>query len=292
MLFTYFIINLNRSSIPKYNVKQKIHFALVSLALFSLVFTGFSSTPPAFAHGIIDQSNFASILGSAPILGIIGQGFTPTADNIIGVDIALLGTCADDWIVTIHEGDIFGTSLVSELYTTDPFVSLQHVDLPFTSLFPGTTYVIEILSMDLSPLPCSWLGATGDPYTGGIAYLPDPFPRLDLDFVTYSDGIGPLPDDDDDGVPNVDDQCPTTPTEASVDADGCADTDGDGVFDSFDQCPTTPTEASIDAEGCEIIDPSTGDEKKNCDKLRENAKRDNGSHEGIKKNALENNSCN
>ena len=244
-------------------MKQKIHFALVSLALFSLVFTGFSSTPPAFAHGIIDQSNFASILGSAPILGIIGQGFTPTVDNITGIDIGLKKLCTDDWEVIIHAVDLLGPTVVSIPYTVDSSVTLQHIHLPLTKLAPGIVHVIEIITLDPLLSDCSWLGSENSYPEGFTYYKGLPLGDSDFDFATYFDGIGSLPDDDDDGVPNVDDKCLGTP-------------------------PLTP----VDAEGCEIIDPSTGDEKKNCDKLRENAERDNGNREGIKKNALENNGCN
>ena len=273
-------------------MKQQIHFALLSLALFSLVFTGFSSTPSAFAHGPIDQINIISSPSSVPIILGVGQGFTPTVDNITGIDIGLKELCTDDWEVIIHAVDLLGPTVVSIPYTVDSSVTLQHIHLPLTKLAPGIVHVIEIITLDPLLSDCSWLGSENS-YPEGFTYVNgSPLTDSDFDFATYFDGIGPLPDDDDDGVPNVDDLCPATPTGASVDADGCADTDGDGVFDSFDQCPTTPTEASIDAEGCEIIDPSTGDEKKNCDKLRENAERDNGNREGIKKNALENNGCN
>jgi len=63
-----------------------------------------------------------------------------------------------------------------------------------------------------------------------------------------------VPDSDGDGVTDDVDQCPDTPSGASVDANGCADsqkdTDGDGVTDDVDQCPDTPSGASADANGC------------------------------------------
>ena len=49
------------------------------------------------------------------------------------------------------------------------------------------------------------------------------------------------------------DQCPDTPTGATVDANGCpADQDGDGVFDGLDQCPDTPAGTEVDARGCTV----------------------------------------
>ena len=74
---------------------------------------------------------------------------------------------------------------------------------------------------------------------------------------TNEDGIGDVCEDTDaDGVTDDIDQCPDTPSGATVDANGCADsqkdTDNDGVTDDIDQCPDTPSGASVDANGCEL----------------------------------------
>ena len=62
-------------------------------------------------------------------------------------------------------------------------------------------------------------------------------------------------DDDQDGVPNTADQCPSTPSNAQVDANGCApDIDQDGVPDHADDCPTTTNRrARVDRSGCYIM---------------------------------------
>ncbi len=66
--------------------------------------------------------------------------------------------------------------------------------------------------------------------------------------------IGDPPDDDDDGVPDGQDQCPGTPIGESADANGCSasqrDSDGDNVSDADDQCPGTPAEEAVDSSGC------------------------------------------
>lgn len=72
-------------------------------------------------------------------------------------------------------------------------------------------------------------------------------------------------DGDDDGVPDVDDQCPATPAGATVDATGCAegeegDSDRDGVADDEDDCPNTPRTVEVDANGCPVGDPTSGDD--------------------------------
>lgn len=64
-------------------------------------------------------------------------------------------------------------------------------------------------------------------------------------------GLGPLKDDDADGVSNRKDKCPGTPAGAVVDKDGCPiDSDGDTVYDGLDKCPNTPKGYPVDATGC------------------------------------------
>ena len=61
-------------------------------------------------------------------------------------------------------------------------------------------------------------------------------------------------DSDGDGVTDDTDICPDTPFGEIVDSQGCADSqmdaDSDGVPDSGDQCPDTPTGELADANGC------------------------------------------
>ncbi len=69
-------------------------------------------------------------------------------------------------------------------------------------------------------------------------------------------------DEDDDGVPDEFDQCPRTPFDAQVDANGCPvlseeDSDGDGVPDDRDNCQGTAPGIQVDANGCPI--PSIAD---------------------------------
>lgn len=62
-------------------------------------------------------------------------------------------------------------------------------------------------------------------------------------------------DYDGDGVPNVSDDCPDTPTGVSVNGSGCsesqlADDDGDSVPNYLDECPNTSNGEMADAKGC------------------------------------------
>lgn len=62
---------------------------------------------------------------------------------------------------------------------------------------------------------------------------------------------GPANDADGDGVADGSDQCPGTPREATVDANGCpSDADKDGIADGIDKCPRTPAGTMVDATGC------------------------------------------
>jgi len=70
-------------------------------------------------------------------------------------------------------------------------------------------------------------------------------------------------DDDNDGVLNSIDECPTTPTGDKVDAKGCTikvdgDDDNDGVLNSVDQCPTTPAGEAVNAQGCSLDNDRDG----------------------------------
>ena len=61
-------------------------------------------------------------------------------------------------------------------------------------------------------------------------------------------------DADSDGVTDSNDQCPTTPAGAAVDARGCAlDSDRDGVADYQDACPDTPAGRQVDERGCKYV---------------------------------------
>ena len=62
-------------------------------------------------------------------------------------------------------------------------------------------------------------------------------------------------DDDNDGVKNSIDACPTTKANVKVNAIGCKiekDDDHDSIINENDKCPTTKLGATVDANGCEV----------------------------------------
>jgi hypothetical protein len=84
--------------------------------------------------------------------------------------------------------------------------------------------------------------------------LGNPFRIMDYRLYGKKVAISNL-DDDQDGVENSQDLCPSTPQEEAVNSNGCAesqlDEDQDGVIDALDHCPGTK-ELEVDANGCGV----------------------------------------
>jgi len=81
--------------------------------------------------------------------------------------------------------------------------------------------------------------------------------------------VAGVTDADGDGLPDIDDLCPSTAFGEPIDVDGCSiiDDDGDGVFNDHDLCPATPACATtVDAGGCpaDLDDDLVPDGCDNC----------------------------
>ena len=218
-------------SVPYESMRQKFHLTIVSIAIFSLVFSGFGSIPPAFADGTIDPLSENSVGSSLiPIsAGPLGQSFTPSVDNIVAVEIKVASPCTGDWVVSIHDivdGEIVFPSLVESGHTVDTDTSLtQHIDLAFTPLTPETLYIILISDSG----DCGWLFSLEDPYPDrGTLFLGlSPLPEADFVFATLH------------GDPPVDEIC----------GDGI-DNDRDGLIDGDDPDCTAPPDGK---KSCEAL---------------------------------------
>ena len=84
------------------------------------------------------------------------------------------------------------------------------------------------------------------------------------DFDGFEDEDGcPDPDNDRDGIPDVDDKCPNIPEDKDgvEDADGCPegnknDRDGDGIPDDVDKCPDEPEWTSTASKTLTVTAPT------------------------------------
>ena len=94
----------------------------------------------------------------------------------------------------------------------------------------------------------------GDDDNDGVLNSADKCPTTPAGHAVNADGCLVDGDDDNDGILNTIDKCPTTPAGQAVNAEGCSlDNDNDGVLNADDKCPTTPAGEAVNAEGCPII---------------------------------------
>lgn len=126
-------------------------------------------------------------------------------------------------------------------------MSDTHVDAggPYALSSLATTFE-DIRIFAFQDLDSNGIWTTEEPYATNV------FGGL-TGSLTY-DLILDASDSDGDGVYDVLDQCPATPSGEAVDAQGCSDTqldsDNDGVSDALDQCPDTAAGETVDRNGC------------------------------------------
>lgn len=145
--------------------------------------------------------------------------------------------------VTSDDGAIVCGSGQTCTATYDPVVS----DPVVLTATPDVGSVFTGWDLGPSGVACIFEGGptcTVDPTQTGVGGLPNAIT------ATFD-----LEDSDDDGVPDIQDLCPNTPPNESVDSDGCPlgmDSDGDGVDDVIDLCPNTPMNTPVDSDGCPL----------------------------------------
>jgi hypothetical protein len=172
----YRMKNINRAHIYS--------LAVVTVAIAVLIANA------SLAHGLVDQSNPTSG-GASQILSHmpIGQEFTPSTTNLVGVDIYLRGTVeegSDTLMINIRKGDIFTPILTSTSrfvegcpFSIQPNHCIVHFDFPNPiTVTPGEKYVIEVQA---TTTVHGWQADIMDPYPGGAAVIQGAV-NLDMDF--------------------------------------------------------------------------------------------------------------
>ena len=135
-------------------MRHGLHFVILSISLMSMIFTGVSSAPPAFAHVDINVSNdiHDDFAQSNPTSLKAGQSFRPVdgVDNVSAIDIfvepnPLCG--GDTWAVTLHRGGITGPPVIPTFAYGVDSSPIQHIDLPpsIEPIVSGGLYTIEII---------------------------------------------------------------------------------------------------------------------------------------------------
>ncbi len=231
--------------------------------------------PDQADHGPMDQwftpvGNTSIWISPPKTTQRVGQQFTPTANTLGAVDLALLNSDGNGGLVTvrvqIRDGSLNG-AILGEL-TEDISVAgtsqQEHkiFNLQFSTpvaLTPGAVHVLEVegIAGDVA-----WMKRhLGDPpgtvepgYPGGsfVRCYPsgggeacDALSAFDFFFATHVSL-----DSDGDGVLDSDDLCPGTPAGATVAANGCLDTDGDGVSDDSDADDDSDGQTDADETAC------------------------------------------
>jgi len=136
---------------------------VISIIITSLIFAPLS--PSSFGHGEVDQSfegpNITSICGT---ITPMEQSFTPTKNNLIGVDIGLIdlfNNPAGTYIIEILDNSeqvIGSTSDTRDVAVGDFYdPNFEHFDFDSPiSLIPGDPYILTVLMI----APCEAFWAT------------------------------------------------------------------------------------------------------------------------------------
>lgn len=111
---------------------------------------------------------------------------------------------------------------------------------------------------DIGPLSeAAMSGVSKDSDNDGISDVNDQCPDMPEDKDNYQETDGcPDFDNDNDGIYDAQDKCPNDPEDFDgfEDQDGCPDIDNDhdGITDKFDKCPNTPEDVNgvMDDDGC------------------------------------------
>jgi len=154
--------------------------------------------PLASGHGNIDQSFPGPCTGGGLnvfVFGLAGQSFTPTATNLVAVDLIINSAeTPTTYTLNIRSGSITGTIIgtSSTVIASAGDGPLEHFDFPtIVPLIPGNLYVIEVTGSGVG----FWCTSTANPYAGGTAILDgNILTNRDMGFTTYFSNPPPSAD--------------------------------------------------------------------------------------------------
>ena len=238
---------------------------LASILAFSVIAISFTFED-ASAHGDVDQSHiFAFTDRVTPIaVNLVGQEFTPTADNIVSVDVQLRSNAQIGQLgfvtATLYQTSVLPENIIGfapAVQLTIASTQIVHLDFPSAiTLTPGNSYWIVVQSDN----PFLWVVQSPGTYAGGTGFVNAIAPVIDFWFITYSSTVSPeecppgtIPNDEGDCVTAPGEECP--PGTIPNDEGGCetapGDFDGDEIPDDVDNCPFdfNPDQADSDLNG-------------------------------------------
>jgi len=165
------------------------------LGILVIIFGG--TVTQSFAHGGVDQSQITFNDGF-PTPDMASQSFTPTWDNLIGVDLSFMANpggclCIQFYKLEIIKdtlgGAVVGTSETKFISVLAGKTKVVHFDFPNkVSLIPDATYFIKVISASTT----DDIGLSlkdSNVYPGGSFYEDNGMedPNADLFFRTYFD---------------------------------------------------------------------------------------------------------
>ena len=135
---------------------------------------------------------------------------------------------------------VFGSSLASSTAINESPIALEQngkeIKLTFTLFEPsqiGEELIVQLAS--------SIMDASGN----------------STSTLSKNNKVELILDQDLDGIPDINDACPNSPSNETVDENGCAesqkDNDEDGIANGIDACPDTPEGEIVDEKGCSAL---------------------------------------
>ena len=161
-----------------------------------------------------------------------------------------------EWIATQklgNESDPFFNYGIGAAYTFANDFALK-LDVRHQLKFDGDKNIVSLLGLSIPFGTSAKKAVELDDDNDGVANSLDKCPTTKANVKVNAVGCEIEQDDDHDTIINKNDKCPKTKIGATVDAHGCeVDDDNDGVVNSLDKCPTTVAGTTVDAKGCEVL---------------------------------------